>query len=378
MKVNLAAFVLNKQSWSLWFIFIVIISVYVTLLHNTRSVTHHYRDASISWEKGQALYVTDNNEHGVKGRGFLYLPQAALLFTPFAKLPVSIGEILWRIFSLGLFAIGLAQLARLGHPEKNYFSLMTILSIPLAVSSARNGQMNIIMTAFFMFAATSLVAEKWWHTGFYLTLSLVLKPIAIVYLLLVGALYKPVRKPLFVCLIIMLLFPFLTQKPDYVLQQYKDCMQMFVYASNVGSTHTSYPHFFNMLLQFNIQLDPMVQNIIRALFALATCYLGFIAKKRFDPATASVWIFILATGYLALFNPRTEYNSYIILAPALGYVIAHSIFSEANKIKSIILMMIYMGILFGDDLIQLMNHHHRITLIAPLATTIFLLMITTK
>jgi hypothetical protein len=45
------------------------------------------------------------------------------------------------------------------------------------------------------------------------------------------------------------------------------------------------------------------------------------------PALRGLWLYALATAYLMLFNPMTEANSYVILAPALGAWGAYLIFS---------------------------------------------------
>ena len=40
--------------------------------------------------------------------------------------------------------------------------------------------------------------------------------------------------------------------------------------------------------------------------------------RRFDEPLRAIWLLALTTIYLMLFNPMTESNSYVILAPALS------------------------------------------------------------
>ena len=54
-----------------------------------RSVVPAYRLAAQHWFAGENIYSGD-------GHGFIYLPQAAVLFGPFAVLPPVLGGILWR------------------------------------------------------------------------------------------------------------------------------------------------------------------------------------------------------------------------------------------------------------------------------------------
>ena len=57
-----------------------------------------YRDGALAWVAGKNMY------NGT-GRGFIYLPQAAILYVPFAMLPVPLGGLLWRAISLSVFAV---------------------------------------------------------------------------------------------------------------------------------------------------------------------------------------------------------------------------------------------------------------------------------
>jgi len=58
-----------------------------------------------AWWSGREMYTDPEN-------GYLYFPQSAILYTPFTWGPVVVGELLWRIVCLAVFATGLRRLMR--------------------------------------------------------------------------------------------------------------------------------------------------------------------------------------------------------------------------------------------------------------------------
>ncbi len=78
-------------AWILWFIFLTVICVLVGRRPNERTVTPNYRNASIAWWNGKDIYTEQVG-------GYLYLPQAAILYTPFTLPPLAVGEVCWRLF----------------------------------------------------------------------------------------------------------------------------------------------------------------------------------------------------------------------------------------------------------------------------------------
>ena len=310
----------NKIALSLWLIFIVFICILITAQHFHHTVVNNYIYGSSLWLHSKDLY--DNT-----GQGFIYLPQSAVLFIPFTYLSFlsyPLATILWRIVSLGLLAYALYGFASLvkNTPRPRTFLLMTLVVIPLAFSSARNGQFNIIITVMMLFAMVSLASEKWWLATLFLVLGLALKPTMIVILLLAWVLYRPLWWRIPIGLLAMLAFPFLTQSPHYVITQYHNAYLMLQQASQVGSAGTNWAQLFGLLARFNLLIPAATQNIIRIIAALLTLYLAWVAGKNNPAHRATALLFSLAACYLMLFNPRTENNDYVILAPAIGYFLS--------------------------------------------------------
>ncbi|HSQ78075.1 MAG TPA: glycosyltransferase 87 family protein, partial [Nitrospirota bacterium] len=95
-----------RYAWFGWAALFLVMAASI-IAGSGRTVVPAYRDGALSWLAGETIY----NHPGVGG--FVYLPQAAILFIPFSLLPVLAGEVLWRLVNIGVFALGIHGLARL-------------------------------------------------------------------------------------------------------------------------------------------------------------------------------------------------------------------------------------------------------------------------
>lgn len=300
---------------TLWVTFALAIAAYVAL-DGRRTVTPTYRIAGTAWFAGGRLY-NDATDIG----GFLYFPHAALLFAPFAALPHSVGEALWRVLGLALLASGLWRFAGLISAERRarLFLLFTLLCLPATVSSARNGQMNLHMVGLMLHATADVAIGVWWRAALSLTIGLALKPHTIVMAALVGALYPGTRGWFVAWIGLAAAGPFLLQRPCYVIEQYVACFHRVVFAT-MPVTDT-WSDLRGLLLRLDIQVSNDRLIFLRLAAALPTLWLAFIARRH-GPAWAAVHLFTLAAAYMMIFIPRTEANSYVILAPAVGAIAA--------------------------------------------------------
>ena len=95
---------------ALWILPILVVAVMVAMNPQKRTVTPLYHEASANWWQGKALYVGPS--------GMNYLPHFALAFAPFQALPSPVGDVVWRMLSGGLLALGFWRLARQLNPAK--------------------------------------------------------------------------------------------------------------------------------------------------------------------------------------------------------------------------------------------------------------------
>lgn len=308
----------------MWALLALGIAASILFKNDSRSVTHEYARAAMLWWQGQPMYT-----EGV--HGFLYLPQAAILYTPFTWLPSAAAEIIWRFVGLALLVIGLRRLT--GRLFESFgdraFLIATPLVIISALGSAANGQTNIHLAGLFALCCVDLINKKWWRVALWLMLTLACKPTAVVMILLVGAIYlRPMWWRLPIAIAVFTLLPFAHSSPAYVSAQYRDCITKMTAASQPGD---AFQDIRGMLIEFGVvhvekvaatsehaasvvQTPPeSALTIVRAIAALLTLGLCLIAARRFGDSARAMILYTLGAIYLTLFNPRTEGLSYIIL-----------------------------------------------------------------
>ena len=299
---------LARTTWIVWIIFFLTIATMVAATSQQRTVTAAYRSASSHWFEGQDIY-------GEGIHGYLYLPHACILFTPFALLPYEVGEILWRGFGLGILATAVWRLSRL-ESQRNagkLFLVMSLFTIPMAMSSARNGQMNLALAALMAHAAIDLVKRNWSTAAFWLTLGVALKPLMISMFLLSAVLYRPLHWRLFLASVLLLLIPFLTQEPAYVSRQYLLFVQKMHIAGNPGEVEP-YSDIYGIIRSLGVRVPFTLQTVMRASAALLTLAVSWLGLRRWGHEWGTLLLLSFSACYILLFNPRTENNTYVLLA----------------------------------------------------------------
>ena len=271
-----------------------------------RSVTPEYRRAAELWWQSKPMYT-----QGV--HGFLYLPQGAILYSPFTLLPPALEETLWRIVGLALLALGLRRVCEPLFAERwpTAFLWSSALAIPPALGSAANGQTNIHIAGLFALACADVIGRRWWRVAMWLSLALACKPTAIVMVLLVGAIYpRPMGWRLTLALLVLAAAPFLHLHPEYVVEQYRAFLGKVAAAS---APPDLFPDIRGLLVSFGVVLSEDVLRIVRAAAALGTLGLCWLASRRFGGVGCAMALWTLGGVYLTLFNPRTEGLTYVLL-----------------------------------------------------------------
>lgn len=288
-----------------------------------RSVTQAYRQGVERWFAGQPLY-------NGKGSGFIYFPQAALTFAPYTLVPETLGEVLWRWTTIGLFALGVSRLTRLAGCDGTRFFVVTLTATALSWSGARNGQATLPLAGLLMLAAGDISEERWWRATWLLTLALACKPLAIVLILLMGAIRRQLLWRLLVGLSVMMLAPFATQKYDYVITQYSACLEMLRAVNRLGESGY-WAQLFGLLKVVGWDVPSIIQLGLRAIAALATLWVCWWASRRLSPSRFCYYVYSLSACYLMLFNSRTEPNTYAMLGPVYGIAVAEAWLDRRNN-----------------------------------------------
>lgn len=311
----------NKWAWLLWLLFIVLVAAkrgFDPADHS--NVFWIYRGGAMHWLQAIPLY--DGSGHG-----FIYLPQSAALFTPFALLPETLSGVLWRLVNTGTFAFGVFGLSRLAihRHHQQLFLPVTIVAILMSVSAAKLGQMTLILTGMIMLAVVDLSAKSWWRAAGWIVASFAFKPVSIVMMLLVSVLYPRTIVPFIAFLGLLVLIPFVMQDPDYVWEQYRASVTMLQQVATKGESYADpFAQIFWMMRGFGVTTPESVQFVMRVSFAGLTLALCWWLRDRQHPHTFCIYLFTFSTCYLLLFNPRTENNTYAMIGPAIGIFTAWS------------------------------------------------------
>ena len=300
-----------RCAWGFWLLIFLIITADV-VRHPTKHTTMPtYRTASTQWWAGHDPYTS--NSHA----GFFYFPQAAFLFTPFNALPGPAGDILWRAATFGLFAYALVRLNDFfssgNRPPGKAFLILSLLAVPSAFASLRNAQFDLPLAALLVLTAAEIASERRTAATVWLCIAVALKPLAVVPLLLFGALYWKLIPLLIAGLFIVIALPFLHWNPAFVAHEYVRCFDTLVWAAQANEPKFS--DLAALLSHFGWHAPEALKTGARVFFALIYLGLGAMALRRLNRIEAAWAVGALSADYLMLFNPRTETCSYVFLGP---------------------------------------------------------------
>jgi hypothetical protein len=353
-------------AWIGWAV-LFIVTAAIIAAGSVRSVVPAYRLGSENWLAGHSLY------DGTGVGGFVYLPQSAVLFIPFALLPTITGEILWRLASIGIFAAGLRRFGGVAAERagEGFFPLMTAVSIPLVWDCARNGQATLAMAGLMLLAVAEIARDRWWQASIWLALGVAVKPLIVVLVLLAAVVERPLRWRAAVSLAAVALAPFLAQHPAYVLEQYTGFLRNSLQAAHVGVAVQGWSHPFSALLAAGIDVPEKVQTAIRLLAAPLTLVVCLLARRRLDRGRAAVYLYSFAAMYLLLFSPRTENNTHMLLAPAIAFFFAEAVLLTGRRADGAFTGAVVLVMVAGRPIQRILAPRTEQIWLAPLLATLF-------
>ncbi|MDA1196081.1 MAG: hypothetical protein O2894_13000, partial [Planctomycetota bacterium] len=300
----------TRRAWATWIVFTCVICALVAARPHRSHVTLTYFPTAATWWEAEAPIYTE----GIAG--YLYPPQSLYLFSPFLAFPEGAPrEVAWRLFGLALFAFGLARFVRRVRPPDAgvTFEITTLLVLVGTASSARNGQTNLHLAGALLHAASELVDRRHTRATLWLLLALLAKPLALVPILLAGALVAPMRWRLLVGLAAFAVLPLLHVDLEYASSQYRDALSKLARSAQPGTK--PYEDLVGLLRTIGLEPPQAVRTALGLVFALgALLWLRFGLRRSQLADGAWLWGAV-AAAYLMLFNPRTETNSYVILVP---------------------------------------------------------------
>lgn len=333
-------------AWIIWVALTVVVCFNVAAKPLEHTVTTNYRVAAEAFWNQQPMY--SEGQHG-----WLYPPQGAVLYSLFVAIPsVAVGEVLWRIVITSLFAFSLFRLGRvaMGSESQRFggvtFLILTLSSMALAAGCMRNGQMNLPLAGLLILACCDLASKQWWRATLWLCLALAAKPIALPIVMLAGALFPALWWRLPIGLVAVVLLPFVNPNWTYVVEQHQAALVKMKAAGESGAGMFSDIVGMCQVFPFvgpgklvPLDLDPRMLTVVRAGAAVGTLGLAFLAQRRFGIVQGSLYLLLMGTGYLMLFNPRTEGNSYPMFVPMVGVLFAWALLID-KKLKTAVALFV--------------------------------------
>ena len=355
-----------RYAWIGWFA-LFIATAAIIAGGSGRTVVPAYREGALSWIAGEIIY-----KHIGVG-GFTYLPQAAILFIPFALIPKVAGEVLWRLVNIGVFAGGLFQFAGLARERSGnpLFPLMTLVTLPLAWDCARNGQATLALTGLMLLAVVDVAGGRWWRATLWLSLGISVKPLMIVLVLLIMAIDRPMTWRVAAGMAVTAAVPFATQHPSYVIEQYAACWRNFTTAAAVGAAEGGWTSPFHALRLAGVNIPETAQTVLRLAAAFGTLVLCRLSRIRHSAASSAVFVFSLSAVYLMLFSPRTENNTYAMLGPAIAFFLARSVLLERHRASAVLLTGIASALAGSRQIERLLTPHAGTSWVSPLMAVLF-------
>ncbi len=312
IKASAGKFIARKServALVVWAVPLAIILVMVAVNPVKRSVTPTFHRAVQHWVERSDLY---------SGFDYHYPPHFAVLFAPFHLLPVPVGDVLWRLLCAALLVTGLRRLCRAIDSEAagKLFLWATLLTLPLSLAALRNGQANALLAGLFAHAIVSLIQRRWWPSVICLLLALGVKQFAIVFPLLAAFVYTPLNWRFLAGSVLLAVFPFLFANPHYVFTEYRESIQHLQACAQV--TQNRFADIAGIVRAFHAEMSPHVSQGVRLAASGLTLALWLGWGRRLTEPLRGLWLYALGTAYLMLFNPMTETNSYVIIAPAMA------------------------------------------------------------
>jgi alpha-1,2-mannosyltransferase len=292
-------------AWLLWLGLLVAASITV-LTKPTHSTFHVYRDGVNHWWAAQNLY--DQSSYG-----FVYLTSSPLFFTPFVWLGSPLDDLAWRCFVVAVFTYGLWRLVALVFPDRAriVMAAVLLLLLPCAGVNVQKSQAELAMIGWMFLGAVESAEGRWSRAALWLCLAFALKPLALVLILLYGAVVPQLRVRLALGIVVALLLPFLHPSWSYVAGQ--EAAMVRVMLTAMQPELTRWNEFAVMLHKFAV--DPPASAILatRLVAAFVTLGLAVGASRRLRRPEAAVAVLSIAVCYLLVFNPRTELDGYMNL-----------------------------------------------------------------
>jgi hypothetical protein len=238
------------------------------------------------------------------------VPAAAIALT------IGAGFLTWAC--VALVTALLADQGR-GRDAISLAGVVLLINAPAAWSNFKGIQAQVPMTAAMIVACAAMIGSRWRAAAFWLFVAVAMKPLALVMVLLCGALVREMRWLLVGAVAAVVLIPFAFLDGGYLVDQYQAMGLKLWHIATAPSLEWPYLADFTTLLRaLDEELPPALALGIRLAAALGTLALAWRVKRMGDPRSFAFAVLMLTGCYVTLFGPRNEFLSFIVLTPSLA------------------------------------------------------------
>lgn len=305
-----------------WIVVVAFVSVRAFLSPAKRTVYPIYSASAQLWWSGAEIYEPHRPNH--VQTGYRYSPTCAILMTPLALLPDSVGGASWRILSAMAFIGALAWLFRsvFWAADANPFAWLTLLCLPLSIQSLSNGQANLLVIAAMMAAVAATKEGRWNWVAVFLGIAFSFKVYPIVLGMVLLVLYpRPLAGRVGLAIAVSLLAPFLFQHPSYVVDQYGKWLALLSMDNRDASELANRHRDLWLLLELHeLPINRTGYMILQMAGGAAVAAVCWARQRQGWPEPALLTSTLaLTVAWLLLLGPVVESSTFILLAPSLAW-----------------------------------------------------------
>ncbi len=255
-----------------------------------------------------------------------YLPYFSLAMSPLALLPDRVGQTLWAVGTLALYLTGLRAFflacvlpSIRGADEGRCWLVFLLCGMCVGMSSLANQQANALIAGLLLWGGVFVRRGQWWPAAACLAL-----PMFKVYPLALGLVYAALHPRLAWRLAAvaaaLMAVPFLALPPASAAERY-----LWIVEYMREGVHSLRFHLVGVrewLGQLGVELSPAEFLPIQAL-AGGMIPLLLLASREGEEARERR-AFILTCLWFVTFGPSVEGPTYLLAAPALGWLLLRS------------------------------------------------------
>ncbi|MBX9678650.1 MAG: DUF2029 domain-containing protein [Gemmataceae bacterium] len=313
--------------WGTFFVFVLIRAV---VQPHRQTVYPIFEFAGSCWLTSEDCYSDEvrnarGAELGTNLDQFRYAPAVAAFFAPLSMLPEPMGGTLWRVLNFGVFGFGVFWLLKRVYfsqrPQlRSWQGLLWISMLPLSLGSLNNSQSNPLAVGLLAISTVAVLESRWNLAAFSLVAVTLFKIYPFAFGMLLMILYpRPLIWRTMLALGIALVFPFATQRPEYVGAEYAswfarlkgDDRTMVAFGEGLQDMHL-------LLRMMGVYIPRNAFFLVQAATGALLALFAWFAKDRWPRERLLMALFDLCACWMMLFGPATESCTYIFLAPTLS------------------------------------------------------------